>query len=180
MRRVACIALFGAVIFMAAPAAFAHEHRAVGKYEFTVGWNDEPAYAGFKNAVGVEIEDASHKPVTDGVDLKVEVGTGTSKVTLPMEAAFGQPGNYRSSIVPTRPGKYTFHFTGTIRGEAVDATFTSSETTFDDIKSPSDVQFPAKDPTTGDLANDWTATTPGWPPKRPKPRTTPAALAPWG
>jgi hypothetical protein len=154
MRRLAFLALFGATFFMAAPTAFAHEHRnvAAGKYTLTVGWGDEPAYAGFKNSAGIEIEDANHKPVTDGVDLRVEVGTGTQKVTLPIEAEFGTPGAYGASIIPTRPGTYLLHFTGTVKGDKIDETFTSSETTFDDIKSPADVQFPAKDPTTGDLA----------------------------
>ena len=55
-------------------------------------------------------------------------------------------------MVPTRPGAYTFHFTGTIRGDAIDETFKSSDTTFDDIKAASEVEFPAKDPSTGELA----------------------------
>ncbi len=158
MRRLAFIALFGAAFLAAAPTARAHEHRPVaGKYEFTVGWGDEPAYAGFKNSVSVAIEDASHKAVVDGVDLKVELATGNSKVTLPIEpefrvGTFGTPGAYGTPVVPTRPGTYTFKLTGTIKGDTIDETFTSSDKTFDDIKSPDAVQFPAKDPTTGALA----------------------------
>ena len=152
MKRLAAALAVAFVLLSASPAA-AHEHKAVGKYTFTVGWGDEPAYAGFKNSVSLEVEDANHKPVADiGDGLKVEVITGSEKVTLSLSAAFGQPGAYEAAIIPTRSGTYTFHFTGTIRGDAIDATFTSSETTFDDIKAPTDVQFPAKDPSAGELA----------------------------
>ncbi len=38
------------VTFVAGPAS-AHEMRQVGKYQFTVGWGDEPAYSGLRNSV---------------------------------------------------------------------------------------------------------------------------------
>jgi hypothetical protein len=151
MRRIAS-ALAVAVVLLAGAPASAHENKPVGKYTFTVGWGDEPAYAGFKNSVSLRVEDAAEKPVADiGDGVKVEVTTGSEKVTLPMRAAFGDPGHYEATLIPTRPGTYTFHFTGTVRGEAIDVTFTSSETTFDDIKPPSEVQFPAKDPAVSEL-----------------------------
>jgi hypothetical protein len=160
-RGVALIGVTTTALLMYQPvAASAHEHRHVsnGKYSFTVGWGDEPAYSGFKNSVSLAIEDASEKPVTDVTDtVKVEVSSGTQKTTLTMEpnfkvGSYGDPGDYRAWMVPTRPGTYTFHFTGTIHGDAIDETFKSSETTFDDIKAASEVEFPAKDPTTGELA----------------------------
>ncbi|HZN15468.1 MAG TPA: hypothetical protein VFB78_14445 [Acidimicrobiales bacterium] len=158
------LALIGAstvaLLMLHPAAASAHEHRHVagGKYSFTVGWGDEPAYSGFKNSVSLGIEDANGKPVNDVTDtLKVEVSSGTQKTTLTMEpnfeiGEFGDPGDYRAWMVPTRSGTYTFHFTGTIHGDAIDETFKSSETTFDDIKAASEVEFPAKDPTNGELA----------------------------
>ena len=156
-------ALAVALLLLAAAPASAHEHKAIGKYEFTVGWGDEPAYAGFKNSVSLGLEDANHKPVTDAGDgLKVEVTSGDQKLTLPMEPNFGEeygePGDYRAWLIPTRPGTYTFHFTGKIRGDDVDASFTSSDTTFDNIKSTTEIEFPAKDPSTGELAQRLTRT----------------------
>jgi hypothetical protein len=160
MRRLTlAVATAGLLCLVAAAPASAHEGRAVGKYNFVVGWGDEPTYDGFKNSVSLLLTDANHKPVTDlGDTLKVEVSTGDQKVTLPMVAnfeagEFGEPGDYRAWLVPNRPGDYTFHFTGTIRGDAVDVTFTSSDTTFDGVKPVSEVEFPAKDPTVGDLAS---------------------------
>ena len=159
MRRLAFVAVFAAALLAAAPIASAHEARTInGKYNVEVGWGDEPPYAGFKNSVQLILSDADHKPITDlGDTLKVDVMTGTQKMTLPFEAnfqvgEFGDPGDYRAWIVPTRPGTYTFHLTGTIHGDAIDQTFTSSDTTFDNVKAQSDVQFPAKDPTAGDLS----------------------------
>jgi hypothetical protein len=147
-----------ATMLLAAPPASAHEQRTVGKYHFLVGWGDEPTYAGFKNSVFLKLSDANDKPVTDlGDTLKVEVSTGDQKITLPVQpnfevGEFGDAGDYRAWIVPDRPGAYTFHFTGTIHNDKIDETFKSSDTTFDEVKSASEVEFPAKDPTNGDLA----------------------------
>jgi hypothetical protein len=55
-------------------------------------------------------------------------------------------------MTPTRPGSYTFHLTGTLRGQKVDETFTSSKTTFSDVEDVTSIAFPAKDPSTGQLA----------------------------
>jgi hypothetical protein len=159
MRRFAFLGALGAALLLTATPALAHESRPVdNKFQLTVGWGDEPAYAGFKNSVQLILADAAKKPITDlGDTLKVEVSSGSQKMTLPVVAnfeigEFGEPGDYRAWLIPTRPGTYSFHVTGTIHGAAVDQTFTSGETTFDDIKTATEVEFPAKDPTTGDLA----------------------------
>lgn len=139
----------------------AHEERKVGSYQFTVGWADEPTFVGFKNGVALILKDARGKPVLNlGDALKVEVLFGDQKSDLmalepafDLEEGFGTPGDYRAALIPTRPGTYTFHFVGTIRGQKVDQKFTSSEKTFDSPRSPSEVQFPAKDPSTADLAS---------------------------
>jgi hypothetical protein len=138
--------------------AQAHEHRQVGAYGLTVGWADEPAYTGFKNGVHLMVRDAAGKPVTDmGDTLKVEVIFGTTKTAmLPVTPAFGKtfgrPGDYRAPIIPTRPGNYTFHFAGTIHNEKIDQSFTSSEQTFDPVSGATEIEFPAKDPSPGELA----------------------------
>ena len=51
-----------------------------------------------------------------------------------------------------RPGTYSFHVTGTVHGQKIDETFTSSEKTFDNIAAAKEVEFPAKDPTSDELA----------------------------
>jgi len=142
-----------------ATPAVAHERRALGEFQVVVGWGDEPAYTGFKNSVQVTLSEAdSGSPVTDlGDTLKVEVSKGSDATTLPVEpnfrvGGFGTPGDYRAWLTPTRPGTYTFRLVGTVRGQTVDASFTSSETTFNEVEDVATIQFPAKDPSPGQLA----------------------------
>lgn len=153
----------GWVLALCVPLAFsgtagAHERRQVGPYVMRVGWADEPAFAGVKNAVQLLLSDASGKPVTDlPEDLKVVVVFGTEKTApLPLVAAFGksfgQPGDFRAALIPTRPGNYTFHFVGTFKGQRIEQSFTSSETTFDPVQEAAVIEFPAKDPSPGELA----------------------------
>ena len=159
LRHAVVITTLGALMLGAIAPAFAHVEKTVGKYKFTVGWGDEPTYAGFRNSVQLILVDARGKPVTDlGDSLKVTVSFSGQTVSLPLETTFdpdsgeGTPGDYRAWFIPTRPGNYTFTFTGAIHGQKVNQSFTSSPTTFDPVKTPSDVEFPAKDPPNGDLA----------------------------
>jgi hypothetical protein len=151
--------LAGLLIPLLAVPASAHEEKVVGKYHFVVGFGDEPTYAGEKNSVILLLSDAKDKPVTDLTDtLKVAVSTGTAEpLQLSMEpnfevGEFGTPGDYRAWFIPTTPGAYTFHFTGTIKGQKVDQTFKSGPTTFDEAKDPAEIQYPVKQPTGGQLA----------------------------
>jgi hypothetical protein len=151
--------LAGLLIPLLASPANAHEAKTVGKYHFVVGFGDEPAYAGEQNSVQLILADAKDKPVTDlGNTLKVEVTTGTAEpLQLAMEpffevGEFGTPGDYRAFFIPTAPGSYSFHFTGTIKGQKIDQTFKSGPQTFSDIEDPAQVQYPVKQPTGGQLA----------------------------
>ena len=143
---------------MAATPASAHETRGGGPVRFVVGWGDEPTYTGFKNSVQVNVTEASGTPVIDlGDTLKVEVIKGAERTTLPLVpnfrvGGFGTPGDYRAWLTPTRPGSYTFRLTGTVRGQNVDESFTSSPTTFNEVEDMTSIAFPAKDPSTGQLA----------------------------
>jgi hypothetical protein len=146
------------VPLLAGPAA-AHLEKAVGRYHFVVGFGDEPAYAGEKNSVQLILANAKDQPVTDlGNTLKVEITTGGAEaLQLPMEpnfevGEFGTPGDYRAFFIPTAPGSYSFHFTGTIKGQKIDQTFRSGPQSFSDIDDPAPVQYPVKQPTGGELA----------------------------
>jgi hypothetical protein len=159
LAAVVASTLAGLLIPLLASPAAAHEAKTVGKYHFVVGFGDEPAYAGEKNSVQLILADAKDKPVTDlGNTLKVEVATGTAEpLQLAMEpffevGEFGTPGDYRAFFIPTAPGSYSFHFTGTIKGQQIDQTFKSGPQTFSDIEDPAQVQYPVKQPTGGQLA----------------------------
>jgi hypothetical protein len=146
------------VPLLASPAA-AHEEKTVGRYHFVVGFGDEPAYAGEKNSVQLLLADAKDKPVTDLTNtLKVEVTTGDAQpLALAMEPNFevgewGTPGDYRAFFIPTAPGSYSFRFTGSVKGQKIDQTFTSGPQSFSDMEDPAQVQYPVKQPSGAQLA----------------------------
>jgi hypothetical protein len=154
------VAIAAALVVAPAGIASAHEEREVGPYTLAVGFGDEPAYAGTENSVQMFLHVTSTaKPVVDlGPTLDVQVSYGSQTMDkLTMEPDFevgesGIPGDYRAFFIPTRPGDYSFHFTGDIKGTKVDETFTSGPKTFSSVEDPSSVEFPAKDPTAGELA----------------------------
>jgi hypothetical protein len=134
--------------------AIAHETQSVKQYRLTIGWGEEPAYNGYKNSVDVDVADGAGAPVSDlgGGSLAVEVSFGDERMARPLLPYGLKPGRFRAALVPTRAGTYTFHVTGTIKGQTVDTRSTCSDATFHCVTEVSDLQFPAKDPTAGQLA----------------------------
>ncbi len=148
-------AALGATILLGAAPALAHEERTVGDLDVEVGWGTEPAYSGEVNSVQLLLSHGG-EPVTDlGDTLDLEVTFGDRSTTLTLEPFFGEgegtPGDYRAWFIPTAPGQYSFHFSGTIDREDFDETFTSGPSTFDDVENPQSVEFPVKQPSTEEL-----------------------------
>ena len=143
-----------AALLLTLPApASAHETQTVNRLRLTIGWGDEPVFSGAKNSVEVDVSDAAGAPVTDaGGSLTAEVSFGDERIVLPLQPSGQRPGKFRAWLVPTRPGTYTFHITGTVKGQTIDTSSTCSDKTFDCVTDVSDVQFPAKDPSAGQLA----------------------------
>jgi hypothetical protein len=141
--------------------ASAHVVKQFGTYSVAMGWIHEPTYVGVENSVQVIVKDAAGKPVDDlqPGDLQVVVSTaGQQTAALPLQPSFdpdtglGTPSEYTASLIPTQVGDYTFHLTGSIHGQAVDETATSSDQTFNGVTAGTDVQFPVKLPALGDLS----------------------------
>jgi hypothetical protein len=157
MRSVSFSQYSAAIVLalLAGTSAAAHETRSVGGLKLTVGWGDEPAFSGFKNFVEVDVVDGAGRPVTDlgGGALSADVAFGDEHLPLALVPARGEPGKFRAWLVPTRPGTYSFHVTGTINGQPIDMMSTCSETTFACVADVSDIQFPVKDPSAGQLAD---------------------------
>ena len=131
----------------------AHETQNVEKLRVTVGWGEEPVYTGFGNVVEVDVADAAGAAVTDpSGTLSAEVSFGNERMVLALMPEGKRPGHYSAPIVPTRPGTYTFHITGTLKGQGIDVSSTCSDRTFDCVTDVAEIQFPAKDPSTGQLA----------------------------
>jgi hypothetical protein len=146
----------GAVAALAPVPASAHVVEYAGPYTLEIGWQHEPTYVGEANGVQLIVHDAANKPVTDlkGDEVKVVVSTASQQSgELTFEPGFdpeemeGPLGEYDAPILPTAPGDYTFHLTGTIHGTKLDITVSSGDKTFDTVKGTSDIQFPTKVPT---------------------------------
>ncbi len=170
-RRLSVLAaaLLAIWIVAAALPASAHLHDRFGAVEIEIGWETEPTFTGQPNAVAMFLHEVRPRsqavPLDPGeASLNVEVifgdKAGTQKMNpVPLEPfEFGEPGEWRSeSFVPTRPGAFTFHVTGTLRGRAFDRFYTSGErgaiegTKFDDVREVAAVSFPEKDPNNGQL-----------------------------
>jgi hypothetical protein len=155
----AVLGLSAGLVLMPGTAAFAHVEKEFGPYTVALGFGVEPAYVGFPNSVEVIVHvTATGKGVQTAADtLKVEVSFGSQTLPLTLEPNFdadsgGSSGDYRGAFIPTSPGAYTFHLSGTIGSTAVDETVGSSPTTFDSVVDPQTIQFPAKVPSGTELS----------------------------
>lgn len=148
-----------ATLVMVAWPVSAHERRDVGDLHFVVGFGTEPAFSGQPNSAELILtEGPNERPVVDGVDLQIEILFGEESMTLEMSPSFvvgvfGEPGDYEAHFLPTRPGEYTFLFTGTVGRQEIDESFTSGPETFGPMEDPGTISFPAEDPTSAELAD---------------------------
>jgi hypothetical protein len=159
--RAAAALAAGALGLAAVQPALAHVVKPFGPYSIALGWLHEPAFVGVDNAVQVLVKDAKGNAFT-GItdkDLTVDVSLGSQAMkTQPLvpsadpDTGLGTPGEYEMHFIPTAPGNYTFHIHGAVSGTPVDETATASDTTFATVTDDSDVEFPAKVPSTGELA----------------------------
>lgn len=142
--------LLTALIALIPITASAHETRTVGTdYEFVVGFINEPAIQGDTNGISVRITKGD-QPVLGAADtLTAQVSIGDQVKDMTLTPAYGEEGLYESVFIPTQPGDYSFRFTGTLEGVAVDETFTSSPEGFDSVQPRSDLEFPATIDETG-------------------------------
>ncbi len=142
-----------AAMLAAAPAASAHVTKVSGPMQVEIGWGNEPPLTGLDNFVEVTVSDAAtDAPVAVPAGaLSVAVSYGGTAKTIPLTPDEA-PGNLRAPLIPTRPGVYAFHVSGVIKGRTLDVSATCSEATFECVTDSSSVEFPAKDPTSGELA----------------------------
>ncbi|MSQ08293.1 MAG: hypothetical protein EXR44_03205 [Dehalococcoidia bacterium] len=138
-------------LFTMVSVALAHESRTLGDYTIEAGFLVEPALEGEPNAALLEIvktgvAGAGDSPVSGiAANLKVEVTHVSSNTTKVMMLEEGEaPGRYLAYFIPTAPGAYRFHFTGDINGMEFNETFTSGPTTFAEVESARDAQFPVQ------------------------------------
>lgn len=143
--------LAAALLLSSTATATGHVRKAAGPYTVELGWADEPAYSGVRNAIELTAADASGRAVADPrASLRVEVSFGAARRDLALAPA-GAPGSFVAPIVPTRPGTYAFHVTGTLRGRRIDVAATCSDRTFECVEGTSAIEFPVAEPSGSDL-----------------------------
>jgi hypothetical protein len=123
----------------------AHEHRTVATdYTFVVGFINEPAISGDTN--GIELTVTKGDAPVEGLEgtLKARVIFGDQTKDIALTPAWQQPGVYEAVFIPTAPGDYTFHFTGTVESATIDETFTSSPEGFDSVADRAELEFPVE------------------------------------
>jgi hypothetical protein len=122
----------------------AHEGREVGENVIVFGWRVEPAYTTLLNGPEFTVEHHDSGEAVEGLEetLRLEVSFGGKSKVLKLRAVFGEPGHYTADLIPTQPGDYSFHLTGTIGDLTVDETFSSVDGEFSTVEPISDIQFP--------------------------------------
>jgi hypothetical protein len=169
LAAIVAISLSG--VFSGTPKSSAHEVRAVGNYQFVVGFLNEPAFAYepsgldlrvtfFPNGVPEGEEAEGQGEPVEGLEetLQAEViaGGGASTKEIPIESSFGDPGAYESPLIFSAPGDYSFHIFGEIEGQEIDETFVSGPETFGPMENPNEIEFPEElaAPATADSSSD--------------------------
>jgi hypothetical protein len=159
LAALATLGASAAMVVLPATAALAHVEKEFGPYTVALGFGTEPSYVGFPNSVEVIIHvTAGGRGVETAADtLKAEVSFGSQTMEVTLEPNFdedsgGSPGDYRAAFIPTSPGDYTFHISGTIGSTDVDESAASSPTTFSSVVDPQTIQFPVKVPSGIELA----------------------------
>ncbi len=153
-RRLVAVAAAALFTLLATGAVAAHEERDVAGCSIEVGFMNEPVYVGQKSGLEFFVNKGDTPVVGLEKTITAEVIKGDQKRSLPIKARYGEKGAYESVFFPTVAGPYTFHLTGTIDGKAIDESFTSSPTGFNEVKELSGGQFPVQFPSEADLAAD--------------------------
>jgi hypothetical protein len=161
LRPVAAAAVLLSLSFVLLTAsAAAHEVATAGDLALEMGWGTEPAYVGQLNTVQLIVtHKADGDPINDpGAVLTATVSYGDQQQdfeltpTYDAEAGTGTPGEYAALVIPTAPGEYTFHITGTVEGVKVDVEAASGPKTFSPVEDAAAVQFPVKVPGSDQVA----------------------------
>jgi hypothetical protein len=153
--RSRCIVLAACLLALSlgsADRASAHVVKRSGPFVVELGWGVEPPQTDTQNFVEVSVSDRQGAPVAVPAGaLSVEVDYDDDAVTLPLLPT-EEPGSLEGQLTPTRPGTYTFKVSGSVHGQPLDVSATCSESTFECVATSAGPEFPAKDPSAGELA----------------------------
>jgi len=141
----ASVSLLILLIFSISPfdikSASAHKTTVFGNYLVTVGWQNEPTYAGLLNSPIVEVKKGSGdsaKPVINALaNMQISIKYGSVTKQLDFVPDNTVDGQYVSPLIPTRVGTYSLIMKGTIEDQSID-----TEIPLDDVASIDTLNFP--------------------------------------
>ena len=114
----------------------------------TVGFVNDPAYAGHLNHLDLIIRTSGDAPeFVEGLagSLGAELITpdGSERLTLQIRAVRNHPGYYTADFVPTIPGDYTFRVFGFIDDVEFDEVFDAYSHSSPFVLDPATISLPA-------------------------------------
>jgi hypothetical protein len=131
------------VLCLAITPISAHEGRELeGDISVEFGWRNEPAYAGLLNGIEMFVHNHATEEPIEGAELRVEVSYGGESMTVLLSPVAEDPGHYVADLIPTIPGDYSFHVTGTVGDVQLDTVFTSADGQFGTVEPGADIMFP--------------------------------------
>jgi len=121
--------------------ASAHKTTVFGNYLVTVGWQNEPTYAGLLNSPIIEVKKGSGdsaKPVINALaNMQISIKYGSVTKQLDFVPDNTVDGQYVSLLIPTRVGTYSLIMKGTIENQSID-----TDIPLDDVASVATLNFP--------------------------------------
>lgn len=140
VARYILLSIFVSFILLMPRSALAHERIEIGPYSVVVGWQEEPAIVGERNALLLIVTegDAPLSGVEATLDVELLYGGRSFRTNLTPSPT---PGEYTAEIFPTVRGQYEVRLFGAIGSESVDAIVAPEE-----IFSASRIQFPEAQP----------------------------------
>lgn len=130
--------------FLAFPASTdAAETRTVADtYTVEVGFITEPPVQNDTNGLRIRVTEGDTPVEGAESTLTAQVIYAEQPRVLPLVPVAGEPGTYTSVFIPTQPGEYAFHITGSIGDTAIDETFAPSDAGLPLVASRLDYEFP--------------------------------------
>lgn len=148
-RRPPLALILVAALSLTLGSAAAHQSIIVGDaYRVTVGFVNNPAYAGHLNHLDLIIRTAGDAPeFVEGLagSLGAELITpdGSERLTLRIRAVRNRPGYYTADFIPTISGNYTFRVFGFIDDVEFDEVFDAYSHSDPFVLDPASISLPA-------------------------------------
>lgn len=135
-------ALLGAFLFFPATTDAAETRTVADTYTVEVGFVTEPPIQNDTNGLRIRITEGDTPVEGAESTLTVQVIYAEQPRVLPLVAVAGEPGTYTSVFIPTQPGEYAFHVTGSIGDTAIDEMFIPSDAGLPLVAARLDYEFP--------------------------------------